>query len=65
MTGLSLSRVLRDFPDVEVKKVEFLKNIGRSRKEGVRMIPTLVSGDNKLSGMDLGKKRIRHFLESL
>ena len=65
MTGLSLSRVLRDFPDVEVNKVEFLKNMGRSRKAGVRTIPTLVSGGNKLSGIVLGKKSIRRFLESL
>ncbi len=65
MAGLSLSRLLRDFPDITVKKVEYLANLGRSRKEGVHLIPALVSGDKKLSGIYLSKKRIRQFLESL
>ena len=65
MTGLSLSRVLRDFPDIEVNKIEVLTNIGRSHKDGVRIIPALVAGDKKLSGVVLGKKKIRNFLESL
>ena len=65
MAGLSLSRVLRDFPDIALKKVEYLTNLGRSRKEGVKSIPTLVSGDKSLSGFYLSKKKIQQFLESL
>ncbi len=65
MAGLSLSRLLRDFPNITVRKVEYLANLGRSRKEGVRLIPALVSGDKKLSGVYLSKKKIRQFLESL
>ena len=65
MAGLSLSRLLRDFPDITLKKVEYLANLGRSRKEGVHLIPALVSGDKTLSGIYLSKKKIHQFLESL
>ena len=65
MAGLSLSQILGDFPDIEVEKVEYLTNLGRSRKAGVNLIPTLVAGDKKLSSYYLTKKRIRRFLESL
>jgi hypothetical protein len=57
--------VLRDFPDIRLNKVEFLKNRQRAREDGVSAIPTLVAGDKKLSGIILGKKKIRHFFESL
>ena len=65
MAGLSLSLLRRDFPNITVDKVEYLGNLGSSRKAGVRSIPTLVSGDKKLSGIYLTKKKIRQFLESL
>ena len=65
MTGLSLSRVLSDFPDVQLQKVDVLANKKRAREDGVRMIPALVSGDRKVSGIIMGPKKIRRFLESL
>ena len=65
MAGLSLSQILDGFPDIKVEKVEYLTNLGRSRKDGVSSIPTLVAGDKKLSGYYLTKKRIHRFLESL
>ncbi len=65
MAGLSLARLLPDFPDITLNKVEYLANLGRSRKAGVHLIPALVSGDKKLSGIHLSKKKICQFLESL
>jgi glutaredoxin len=65
MAGRSLSQLLDEFPDVTVEKVEYLANLGRSRRDGVRAIPTLVSGERRLSGFYLGKGSIRRFLESL
>lgn len=65
LAGLFLSRLLPEFPDVIVEKVEYLKNMGAARRAGVQAIPTLVSGDKKLSGALLGKRRIRQFLESI
>lgn len=63
--NFNLSQLLRDFPEIEVTKVEFLTNSKRAKEDGVRSIPTLVSGDQALSGFLLSKKRIRTFLESL
>jgi predicted DsbA family dithiol-disulfide isomerase len=65
MAGWSLSQLQRDFPDVVVEKVELLANLGRAREEGVRLIPTLVSGDRKLSGVYLTKAAIRRFMEAV
>ncbi len=63
--GLFLSRMLRDFPEIELEKVEYLANLGAARQEGVRSIPTLKAEDKELSGFILTPKRMRRFLESL
>ena len=60
-----LSQLLGDSPEVDLTKVEFLTNSKRANEDGVSSIPTLVSGDQTLSGFLLSKKRIRNFLESL
>ena len=60
-----MSQLLRDFPDVEITRVEFLTNQKRAGEDGVRSIPALVSGEKILTGFLLGKARIRTFLESL
>ncbi len=65
MAGVSLSRLLAEFPDVTLEKVEYLTHLGRSREAGVQSIPTLVSRDRRLSGFYLTKKKIRQFLEAL
>ena len=65
MAGISLSHLLGDFPEIKVNKVEYLANARRSRKDGVRSIPTLVSGEKTLSGFYLTKKSIHRFLQSL
>ena len=65
MAGLSLSSLLPAFPNVEINKVEYLTNLGRAKKEGVRSIPTLVADGQTLVGMYLTKKRIKSFLKSL
>jgi hypothetical protein len=54
-----------EFPHITVEKVEDLTNLGRSRRDGVRAIPTLVSGGRQLSGFYLTRNRLRRFLESL
>ena len=48
-----------------MEKVEFLANLSRARKDGVLTIPTLVSGENRLRGIVVGKKKISQFLEAL
>ena len=65
LAGVWLRMLLPEFPDVEVEKVEYLANMGRSRELGVSFIPTLVSGERKLSGFLLTRNSVRQFLESL
>jgi hypothetical protein len=65
VAGLSLALLLRESPDITVRKVEILTHLGRAHEEGVHFIPTLVSGEKKLSGVYLTKKKIQKFLESL
>jgi len=65
VAGLSLASLLREFPDITLEKVELLTRSVQSKEKGVYSIPTLVSGDKKLSGFYLTKKSIREFLETL
>ena len=65
LAGRSLAKLLAEFPNVRLDKVELLTNRARARAAGVRQIPALVHGDTKLTGFYLTKSRIRRFLESL
>ncbi len=65
MASLALARILDDFPDLKIDKVECLSNRAVAREAGVTTIPTLVYGENKLSGLVLTKGKIRGFPESL
>ena len=63
--GFSLASLRQEFPDLQVEKVEYLTNLGRAARAGVRSIPTMVLGERHLSGFYLTRKRIQEFLESL
>ncbi|MDA3970572.1 MAG: hypothetical protein PF442_04420 [Desulfobulbaceae bacterium] len=65
MTSRALARIMDDFPNISIHKVELLTNPARSLRAGVRSIPSLVSDDKSLKGMFLNEKKIRSFLESL
>jgi len=65
MASRALARILDDFPDIKIDKVEYLSNRALAREAGVKTIPSLVCGENKLSGFMLTKGKIRSFLESL
>jgi predicted DsbA family dithiol-disulfide isomerase len=65
VSAMFLSRALKDHPDIEVTKVEFLTNGDRAKQDGVKSIPTLVAGDRKLSGVFLTPGGIRRFLATV
>lgn len=65
LAGRALASVLKDFPDIDVKKVGFIADRAVAREAGVNTITTLVYGDKKLSGVLLSKGKIRRFLEQL
>jgi predicted DsbA family dithiol-disulfide isomerase len=65
VSKLALRKALRKHPDIEVKKVEFLTNMGRAKQAGVHSIPALVADGRTLKGVVLTPGRIERFLESL
>ena len=65
MAGLSLTRLLPDFPELEVDNVEVSASSRGLREKGIRRLPTLVCGEKKLTGFFLTQGRIRRFLRSL
>jgi hypothetical protein len=65
LSGLFLTRLRDEFPDVEVERVEYFTNLRRARSDGVLAIPTLVAGERKLAGIFLTPNSIRRFLETL
>jgi hypothetical protein len=56
---------VKEFPDIEVNKVSYVGNRSLAKEAGVDSIPALVYGDKKLTGVLLGKGKIRKFLESI
>lgn len=65
LAGLWLTGLLEEFPDVKLERIEYLTHLGQARRDGVRGIPTLVSGGHRLTGVILTRTRMRRFLASL
>ena len=65
ISGLALRKVLRQHPDIEVTKVEFLTHRDRAREAGIRSIPALVANGRTLTGIVLTPAMIERFLASL
>jgi hypothetical protein len=65
LSSLMLRDVLSRHPEIEVKKVEFLTNRARARRDGVTTIPALVAGSRTLTGIVLTPAKVERFLGSL
>ena len=65
LTSVMLRGVLARHPGIEVKKVEFLTNRARARRDSVTTIPALVAGSRTLTGIVLIPSRVERFLGSL
>jgi len=63
MAKKALDELLTDVDDVQLEEVEIITNPLRVLKDGVKFIPTLKSGDERLSGILLNQKKIKAFLE--
>ena len=63
MADRALTRILKDYPDVIVEKVDIMTNPGRAWKDGIRMIPALKAGNEILSGVLLSEEEIRRFVQ--
>lgn len=58
----ALNKMHREFPELDIEVIEISKNLNRLRAAGVRTVPTLVIGKDKLSGLLLTPQKIRKFL---
>lgn len=65
MADRALTRLTKDFPGIEVERVDILSHPGLAWQAGIRLIPALKSGDQLLSGIFLTEKDIRQFLEEV
>lgn len=43
-TNRLLARVRREHPEIEIEEIEVLTHVGRTLRDGVMMIPTLIVG---------------------
>lgn len=58
---LMMKGLLEEYPHISVERVEILTNRARAKADGVRMIPALVAGDERLSGFLLTPGGMRRF----
>ena len=65
MAKKALDELLADRDDVQLEEVEILSNPLRAFKDGVKFIPTLKSGEERLSGILLSSEKIKAFLEKV
>ena len=65
MAKKALDELLTDMDDVQLEEVEIMTNPLLALKDGVKFIPTLKSGDERLSGILLNRKKIKAFLDKV
>jgi hypothetical protein len=59
-----LKKIQEEHPELEVEEIAVVANPLTSWQDGIRMIPTLIKGEKKLSGVFLTSKQIKDFLST-
>ncbi len=62
MVGRVLKKLQEEFPDLVIEEVDVVTHPLVSLRRGVKMIPTLIAGDKKLTGIILSEEKIRNFI---
>ncbi len=65
LTGRVLKKLNGEYPDLTVEKIEVTKQPLQTLRAGVKMIPTLAAGGEKISGIILTSANIRQFVDKL
>jgi len=65
MAKKALDELLKTLDDVHLEEVEILSNPLRALKDGVKFIPTLQCGKERLSGILLNRDKIETFLKKV
>ena len=61
----ALAKVLKEYPAIEMEKVDIVTNPTRAWNDGIRMFPALKSGDEIVSGIFLNEDEIRTFIQKM
>lgn len=65
MAKKALDELLTDMDDVHLEEVEVLSSPLRAIKDGVKFIPTLQCGKERLSGILLSRDKIAAFIKKV
>lgn len=62
MAKKALDELLAKTNDIQLEEVEILSSPLRTLKDGVKFVPTLISGKERLSGIFLSSDKIEAFI---
>ncbi len=65
MAKKALDELLSNMDDVHLEEVEVMTNPLRALKDGVKFIPTLKCGEERLSGILLSRSKLEEFLQKM
>ena len=57
-----LKKLQQEYADLVVEEVEVTTNPLVTLRQGIKMIPTLIAADKKLTGIILSEKKINDFI---
>jgi len=63
MVGRVLKKINKETGSLEVENVDILLHPRTALRAGITMIPTLLMGEKRLSGVFLSEDKIRDFLK--
>lgn len=64
-TRKTLEHLAAERDDIVIEYVDILASPQRTLRDGIRMIPALVCGEHRLSGIWLGEDQIKIFLKQI
>jgi len=58
-----LAEIAENDPEIQIEEVDIIGSPRRCLQDGIRMVPALMIGEDKLSGIFLNKKAIKTFID--
>lgn len=65
VTRKTLEQLVAERDDLELELVDILASPGRTASDGIRMIPAVACGEHRLSGVWLGRDRLKRFIDQI
>jgi glutaredoxin len=57
-----LANLKKEFPELEIKAIEIITNMSYAREQGVKGIPFIKMGENKMGGKVIPSHVVREFV---